>query len=121
VEESIKSIKTAIRSIKGVNPEAGPTLQKHNDALTAAVAAMETHFQNLARRESNPTVGDKLRNLKNVFKDKSALAAQRKSAENFFKTGIKPQIADAQRRCDKVLKRLKEDREFWDSLFAKTG
>ena len=58
-------------------------LKKMTDAYAAARAALNalgTHLDNLHRRENNPKLGDRLRNLKNVFKDKAQLAAARQAA-----------------------------------------
>jgi len=53
-------------------------------ALSSAAGAMTTHLGNLERRETSPTVGDRLRNLKNVLKDKEELKQQRKAIRQYF-------------------------------------
>jgi hypothetical protein len=66
-------------------------------------------------------VGDRLRNLKNVFKDKDALSRQRKGAEDYLKTLLKPQIAEARAKADKILKKLKSEKAFYARIFANAG
>lgn len=52
------------------------------EALKSADIKISNHLHDLKKREQNPSVANKLRNLKNVFKDKQDLEAQRaRSAE----------------------------------------
>jgi hypothetical protein len=60
-------------------------------AFSNAVGSMSTHLENLKRREEEPTVADRLRNLKNVFKDRNQLKDQRKAIRQYF-TNLDPTI-----------------------------
>lgn len=59
--------------------------------LATATADMTAHLDNLKRREEKPTVTDKLRNLKNIFKDKAQLSAARADIQAKFEK-LKPKI-----------------------------
>ena len=55
------------------------------NAAQAALKALGAHLENLRRRQSDEAkVADKLRNLKNIFKNKQELAARRKAARDKF-------------------------------------
>jgi hypothetical protein len=119
VEERLQMIKAQIKSGQNIDTSWLPVLQRDLADLDAATGAMETHFKNLAKRENNPSAAEKLKNLKNLFKDKAALAAQRKAAEGNFTGNIKPHIAEAKAKAQKVIQKLKDERAYWEQLSAK--
>jgi hypothetical protein len=59
----------------------------------AAMKALGAHLDNLYRRENNPKLTDRLRNLKNVFKDKAQLSAARQAAR--VKFGLMEQLMES--------------------------
>ncbi len=65
-----------------------------------AIDDMDAHMQNLHRRENNPKVADRLRNLKNIFKDKQTLSNERTMVEAQFgrvkheTEGLRKQVKD---------------------------
>lgn len=67
-------------SLKGsISDEALTALNNQAVVVRAAFAEADRHFKDLERRMGpEKTVGDRLKNLKNVFKNSSELAASRK-------------------------------------------
>jgi hypothetical protein len=64
-------------SMHGVDEKDIGILATRWNAVNAAMAAMEAHINNWARRQNNPTLADRLKNAKNIFKDKSDLEKKR--------------------------------------------
>lgn len=52
-------------------------VKKRFDEVKAAAQLLRAHLDNLKRRETEPTVKDRIRNLKNVFKDQNELKRKR--------------------------------------------
>jgi hypothetical protein len=68
---------------KGAIPDEVMTaMGTRSGALKAAFAEADTYFQGLERRMGpDKTVGDRLKNMKNFFKDSKQLAAERKKVK----------------------------------------
>jgi hypothetical protein len=65
---------------QGVSANAA-AINRAGQAAKAAIDKAQAHFADWDRRAASPTVADKLKGLKNVFKDKSALDAERARAK----------------------------------------
>lgn len=61
-------------------------LQARYDAADKAVKELATHMENLEKRENDPKVADRIKNLKNLFKNKAELASRRKNTRDKLKT-----------------------------------
>jgi ribosomal protein S15P/S13E len=109
-----KQAKETINQGKYVDPDATQhALDTQYAVVNAAIHALEEHFKDLHRREGNPKVTDRLRNLKNVFKDKAALANNRRIAEDLLEKNVKLQVAEAQQKANKVVQKLIKLKPFW--------
>ncbi len=86
--------------------------------LSVAISALDLHFQDLHRRENTPKVTDRLRNLKNVFKDKAALSRQRTDAQKLFDKAVKDQVKEAKKEADAVVSALIKDEALWVKMFS---
>ena len=63
--------------LQPVGPETEKRLKQRFEEAEAAAQILQTHLDNLKRREAEPTVKDRIRNLKNVFKDQAELKKRR--------------------------------------------
>ena len=61
-------------------------LQARYDAADKAVKELATHMENLEKRENDPKVADRIKNLKNLFQNKAELASRRKNTRDKLKT-----------------------------------
>ena len=120
VENTLKQINATMNAGKYVDPDAAKkSLDKDFAAVDAAVAALETHFKNLHRREESPNALDRIRNMKNIFKDKAALSAHRSASEDLLIHKAKPDIATSKHQADKLILDLRNFKaQFWDAYHA---
>jgi DNA repair ATPase RecN len=77
-------IDNSFRNFEGIDDSDLNKLSTRYEAAKTAMNALGTHLDNLHRRENNPKLGDRLRNLKNVFKDQQDLSAKRKAIKEKF-------------------------------------
>jgi len=103
------------------------TLGNQFDALSRASSALEQHLDKLDERTKSPKLPDRLRNLKNVFKDKEDLSRQRVAARKWFtdtrntnsnlwkvsqkvlRTGDTSKVKNAVRECLDKIRHLEAD------------
>lgn len=84
LDGTLNAVQNEIKSMNPITPQLRKDLWDHYTAFSAASGAMKTHLDNLQRREDTPTVTDRLRNLKNFFKDKQQLKQQRATYRTYF-------------------------------------
>lgn len=68
-----------------LKPEVTDKLVKQLQTAQHLSIALENHLSDIAKRETSPKLADRLRNLKNVFKNKDDLHAQRERAGKRYK------------------------------------
>jgi hypothetical protein len=85
VKTDLAIIKKTLESDRPLTREQFDHFGKQWDALSRASGAMAHHLENLERREQTPTAADRLRNLKNVFKNKEELKQQRAVTRQWYK------------------------------------
>ena len=73
--------KGAAQEKEGVSANAA-AITRAGQTAKAAIDKAAAHFADWDRRANAPTMADKLKGLKNVFKDKAALDAARTTAKN---------------------------------------
>ena len=61
-------------------PQLPARMNAQFQAAENAVQVLKAHLQKLEQQVTNPKTADKIKNLKNVFKDQADLAAKRKAA-----------------------------------------
>jgi hypothetical protein len=85
VKTDLAHIKKTLESDHPLTREQFEHFGNQWDALARASSAMSRHLVELERRETSPSVPDRLRNLKNVFKNKQELAQQRAVTRQWYK------------------------------------
>jgi uncharacterized membrane-anchored protein len=118
-KEILREASVTMKGGKRVDPvHLKALLDGQYTTLNVAISALDLHFKDLLRRQDTPKVADRLRNLKNVFKDKEALKRQRASAQDLFDKGVKEQVKEAKQEADKVLTQLIKEEAFWVKVFS---
>ena len=84
LEHALGEVKDRMDKYEPVTGQDRVRIQETFNATMAAVRAMRAHLADLERRENNPKVTDRLRNLKNVFKDKAELSRKRQEVRDVF-------------------------------------
>lgn len=84
VKTTLAGIQKTMEKDKKVKPEEVDKLGNQWDALARASSAMSRHLESLRQRETSPNVPDRLRNLKNIFKNKEELKQQRAVTRQWY-------------------------------------
>src|SRR5689334_6621496 len=81
-ETAIEAALEKVAKDEPVNQDLRQKIMNGSKGAFEAIDALKKHMENLERRENNPKLGDRLRNLKNVFKDKAQLSQDRKKVRD---------------------------------------
>jgi uncharacterized coiled-coil DUF342 family protein len=77
VKTSLKDVERALEKDQHLTPQVKDKVFNQFKALADAAYVLTNHLDKLKERESHPSVADRLRNAKNIFKNKEELSKKR--------------------------------------------
>lgn len=100
LQESLEAAQEWVEAMN-VTPGNCAILRKKFNQATQTADELAAHFHTLKQREDAPTTIQKIRNMKNVFKDKTQLSFERALTEtNFIK--LKRRLNTLENALDKL-------------------